>query len=734
MASTTSRDEFTEAVQLHQSGQPAAAARLYQSCLERNPNHPDALHLLGVACHQLGQCEAAAELIGRAVALRPEAAVFRATLAEVYRALGRHDLVVTCCLDAVRLGLNDAAVHNNLGLALEALGHHSEAALAFRAALELRPDDAMVHTNLGTVLCGLEERQQALEHFRRAVAIDPNLAPAQTNLGQLLLDLGQAELALPHCQRAIVLEPDLPEAHNNLGNALRLLGRFSEASPCYREAIRLRPRMAQACVNLGRTLQKECQWDEALHWLREAAEIEPRSLVYLALVAEAAVEREQFEEAIACYRRMLEIDSTLAATHNALGWLLQESGHLLESEKHLRTCLSLRPDFAIAHVNIGGLHEKLGDFAAAEASFRAATSDQESCSPAFGRLALLLRGDLPDADLEWIEKRLATSDQSDPSRMNLLFGLASVWDGRRTYSRAAQCAREANELTRAELERRDRSYQPDEHERLVSGLIGSVDRPFFAKHARAGFDTKRPVFIVGLPRSGTTLIEQILASHRQVFGAGELTLARQDFEAIPGLVGRNDLPAAECIGLMTDDVIQQLAARHDRLLDELDHGDAARIVDKMPDNYVHLGLIAALFPNATLIYCRRDFRDVALSCWLTGFRSVRWTNAIEHIASRFEQHKRLMDHWRRVVPAPIHQVDYEETVADLEGTARRLIAACGLEWDPACLLFHRTRRTVRTASFAQVRQPVYPSSVGRWKNYERELADLFAALPGGADF
>ena len=138
----------------------------------------------------------------------------------------------------------------------------------------------------------------------------------------------------------------------------------------------------------------------------------------------------------------------------------------------------------------------------------------------------------------------------------------------------------------------------------------------------------------------------------------------------------------------------------------------------MPDNYVHLGLIAALFPNATLIHCRRDFRDVALSCWLTGFRSVRWTNAIEHIASRFEQHVRLMDHWRSVVPATIHQVDYEETVADLEGTARRLVAACGLEWDPACLDFHRTRRAVRTASFAQVRRPVYPSSVGRWKNYE----------------
>jgi tetratricopeptide (TPR) repeat protein len=729
--STSPRDEFTEAVQLHQAGQPAAAARLYESCLQRDPSHLDALHLLGVACHQLGQSEAAADLIGRAVALRPQEAVFRATLAEVYRALGRYDLSADSCLAAVRLGLNDAAVHNNLGLALSGLGRHTEAALAFRAALEVRPDDAMVHTNLGAALRALEKREEALAHFRSAVEIDPNLAPAQTNLGQLLLDLGQADLALPHCRKAAVLEPDLPEAHNNLGNALRILGRFSEAKSCYEEAIRLRPMMAQAYVNLGRTLQQAGEWDEALNWLRQAAEIEPRSLVFQALVAEAAVERELFEEAIACYQRMLEIDSSLAATHNALGWLLQESGRLDESETHLRKCLSLRPDFAIAHVNIGGIHEKLGDFPAAEASFRAAISNEQARSPALARLALLLRGNLPDADLALIEQQLAGTERSDPTRVNLLFGLASVWDGRQSYATAARCAREANELARGQLERRNRPYQPDEHEHLVSAMIRSVDRPFFERLARAGLDTKRPVFIVGLPRSGTTLIEQILASHPQVFGAGELTLARQDFEAIPGLVNRTDQPAALCISELTDDAIQHLAARHDCLLRELDDGASARIVDKMPDNYVHLGLMAALFPSATFIYCSRDFRDVALSCWLTGFRSVRWTNAIEHIASRFEQHVRLMDHWRTAVPTPIHRVEYEETVADLEGTARRLVAACGLEWDPACLEFHRTRRPVRTASFAQVRRPVYASSVGRWKNYERELADLFAALPEG---
>jgi hypothetical protein len=155
---------------------------------------------------------------------------------------------------------------------------------------------------------------------------------------------------------------------------------------------------------------------------------------------------------------------------------------------------------------------------------------------------------------------------------------------------------------------------------------------------------------------------------------------------------------------------------------------ALRIVDKMPENYVYLGLLAALFPRAKLIHCRRDLRDVAVSCWMTPFREVRWANSQEHIASRFRVYRQIMEHWRQVLPVPLLDVDYEETVADLEGVARRLVGWCGLEWDPKCLEFHRTKRPVSTASAAQVRQPVYRTSVERWKHYEPALASLFAKL------
>jgi len=725
---TISRDEFASAVRLHRAGELAAATRMYESILDRDSTNADAFHLLGVVRHQQGQSRLAAELIGRAVALRPGVAVFRATLGETYRALGQFDQAAGCCQAALQLGLNDPGVYNNLGLALQAMGRHADAVVAFRAALERRPDDAMAHTNLGAALRAMDAKDQALDHFRRAVAIDPRLAAAQTNLGQLLLDLGQPAEALPHCQEAVALQPDLAEAHNNLGNAHRALLRFPEARRCYDRALALDPDLAQAHANIGLTLQQEERWDEALAWLRRATELEPDSPVFLALRAEAAVDRERFDEAIGCYQKMLDLDSSPAAIHNALGLLLQDEGRLDESGAHLRSALRLRPDLAIAHVNLGSLYEKLGDFSAAEASFRAAVPDQDASGPALARLAMLLRGKLPDADRETIERRLAGSDSADPARVHLLFGLAYVWDGREHYTEAADCVRQANALTAAQFERRKLAYVPAEHERLVSGLIAAFDPSLFARLAGAGRDTERPVFIFGLPRSGTTLIEQMLASHSQVHGAGEVALAQQVFKAIPDLLNRA-LPPLACIAHLNSAATRELALWYEDRLRELDGGKAARIIDKMPDNYLHLGLLATLFPNAVLIHCRRDLRDVAVSCWMTGFRTVRWACDTRHIASRFQQYHRLMNHWRTVLPIPIHVVDYEETVADPEGMARRLLAACGIAWEPGCLDFHRSPRPVRTASSIQVRQPVYRSSVGRWKNYESELADLFAALP-----
>jgi hypothetical protein len=292
---------------------------------------------------------------------------------------------------------------------------------------------------------------------------------------------------------------------------------------------------------------------------------------------------------------------------------------------------------------------------------------------------------------------------------------------------AAQCWNEANALAASQMPTDYRRYDPVRHERFVGGLIETFSAELFARLAEGGARTARPVFVVGLPRSGTTLIEQLLASHSQVHGAGELRVVRRLFERLPRQLHRAAPPLA-CVSELDSSQTVELAAAYLRRLEEIDDARSARIVDKMPDNYLYLGFLALLFPQATFIHCRRDVRDVAVSCWSTDFRSIRWASDPQFIAARFAQHRRLMDHWRSVLPVPLYEIDYEEVVADSRTAGQRLFDWCGLPWEEQCLEFYRTKRPVRTASVRQVRQPIYSSSVGRWQRYRQTLGGLLASL------
>jgi hypothetical protein len=234
------------------------------------------------------------------------------------------------------------------------------------------------------------------------------------------------------------------------------------------------------------------------------------------------------------------------------------------------------------------------------------------------------------------------------------------------------------------------------------------------------------VFVVGMPRSGTTLVEQVLASHPRVFGAGERQLVPEMFDSLAQATGRTE-PPLDCVKHLDRQSINRIGRRYVDALAAM-NDSADRIVDKLPENTFYLGLIAVLFPQAKLIHCRRDLRDVALSCWMTHFANLRWACDPHHIATRIREYRRLMNHWRAVLPVRMLDVQYEAMVADPERSSRELVAWCGLEWDPACQEFYKARRRVRTTSIAQVRQPIYRSSVGRWKNYEQPLAALFAEL------
>ncbi len=721
------QDTLTTAIEMHRTGQLGTAASLYRQVLARRPEDGEALHLLGVLHHQQGDHRRAVELIGRAVALRPNATIFHANLAEAYRALGEFERAVGCCRAALQLWPDYPEALCNLGAALQGLGKPAEAVEPLRRALALRPNFVVARNNLGISLRELGSEDEALEHFRAAVGLEPGFAPAQTNLGQILLDRGKAEEALPYCEEAVRLQPDVASLHHNLANVYRALKRPVDAQGAYLEALRLDPGLAVSCAHLGLVLNGEGRPAEALPWLKKAVAIEPENATYWQWLAELHDELEEPSESIPCWERSLAISPDRGDARIALGWALQEEGRLDEARECYLAAARLQPESGVPHFNLGGLAEETGDLAAAEASFREAIRRQPGYALPIGRLATLLRGKLPEDDLVALERRLADEHLGQQPRARLSFALGHALDARGDHARAAESVRLANALN-LELLKGRRDYAPAEHDRFVDGLIGAFDRATFARLAGLGPDTRRPVFVFGLPRSGTTLTEQVLASHSRIHGAGELRLARRTFESIPATLGRAGAPR-DAVPHLDAPALHRLAAVHLDRLAALDGGRADRVVDKMPDNYLYLGLLSVLFPNAVFIHCRRDLRDVAVSCWMTDFRSIRWANDPDQIAHRFRNYRRLMDHWREVVPAEVHEVDYEETVADLESVARRLVAACGLDWEPACLDFHQTQRPVRTASLTQVRQPVYQRSVARWKNYEADLAGLFAALP-----
>ncbi len=544
----------------------------------------------------------------------------------------------------------------------------------------------------------------------------------------MLLDRGKADEALPHCQEAVRLQPNMAALHHNLGNALHALDRHVEAKSSYLEALRLEPDLATAHAHLGLTLLREGQLNDALPWLKRGIELDPDNATFEEFLAELYMEREDPAEAIPHFERALVLsEGERPGIHLALGWALQEEGRYADALQNYETAMRIQPDSAAAQLNLGGLSEEQGLLDRAEEAFRTALRVQPNFPIPHARLATLLRGKLPDEDLAALERRLTDPDLPEAPRARLLFGLSHVLDARGEFDRAGECLREANAISKT-LAKGHREYVPADHERFVTGVLKAFDAGFFERVHGSGNDSRRPVFVFGLPRSGTTLVEQILASHSRLHGAGELRLARYTFEAIPAAVGLAGQPM-ESVPHLDRPALRRLADQHLDRLHALVGDKPDRVADKMPDNYMYIGLLAAVFPRATFIHCRRDLRDIAVSCWMTDFRSIRWANDFEHISSRFQQYRRLMDHWKSVLPATIHHVDYEDTVADTEAVARRLIAACGLEWEPACLDFHRNERPVRTASVTQVRQPVYKRSVARWKNYEPSMGEMFATLP-----
>jgi len=614
-----------------------------------------------------------------------------------------------------------------LGVTATQSGCYQAAIEFIGRAIQLNENVTIAHNNLGDAFLALRRIPEAIACFRRALELQPDCAILPIKLGDTLIAQGNLEEAIAVYRQGIAHQPERTEAYNRLANALLTTGRLHEADACCRKALELQPDDIEAHNQLGQVLQEMGNLDAALSWYRRGLQLNPQSALIHFNVARLFHVREQYSLALNHYQRATQLAPGFAQAHDGQGTIHYEIGELDQALAHYQEALRLRPDFAHTHCNTGIIHQERGEFDRAANSFREAIRLKPDCSEAFAHMASLLRSRLPDDDLVMIRHLAAKPNLQDSKRSELYFSLALVDDARCDYAAASEDLRLANSLRLAEHRRRGITYQSEQHDRFIAEMI-NVFTPSYFEHVKTlGVNSELPVFIIGLPRSGTTLTEQILACHSQVYSAGELGLGWSAFNdlreiAIRGLTKSTSIPNldATLIEQIANNCLDRLAALN---------GTALRITDKLPDNYLFAGLIATLFPRAKIIHCRRDMRDTAISCWMADFRKVHWTNSFEDIASSFLAYERLMDHWHRTLPIPILNVDYEETVRDIERTAKRLVSWCGLDWEPACSAFHDHRRPVRTASVTQIRQAVYTSSVDRWKNYEPFLSPLFSLLP-----
>jgi tetratricopeptide (TPR) repeat protein len=527
------------------------------------------------------------------------------------------------------------------------------------------------------------EIQAAYEVYAQVLAEHPNHPTALHYLGLVAQQTGQPRVALDLLQKSIQLDPTDPRAHNHLGQVFLTQNAPEQAIACFERALSVDPRHVDSLNNLANLIRPRDS-ARALALYRQAREIDPASALTAYNLANALQDSQAFEEALALYERAVEIDPRHYQARHNLGVLLEQKGRFAQAIEQYQAVRAIHPSHAGALANL--------------LAMRAFAPDARTVRDAEERL----RVSLPDDD-----------------RVKLHQALGKYHDRAGRYAEAFAHFAAANGTI---ARRRRHAFDAARLRANFDRLRATFTADTFAAAAGHGSPSERPVFVVGMPRSGTTLTEQILASHPRVFGAGEL-------QEIPAIAKSLVAGYPQGVAQLDGAALRALADRYLKKLDSFGAPGAARVVDKLPVNFTHLGLIARLFPNARIIHCRRDPLDVGLSCFTELFEMERdFTLDLTHFGEYFLEYERLMAHWRAVLPNAIHEQRYEELVADPETHTRALIAHCGLDWDDACLRFHETDRAVMTPSRWQVRQPIYSGSVGRWQRYAEQLQPLRRVL------
>lgn len=592
----------------------------------------------------------------------------------------------------------------------------------YRRILEDDPDQPDALHYLGVIALQLGQAGAAADLIGRAVSARPDDADALTNLGNAQQAAGRCEDAVGSFRKALAHRPESPTILANLGSALAQSGDARAAVEHYESALRIEPKLSETRRALADALLALGRPAEALREVRQAADDNPASLAARVSMGNILNELGQADEAIACFDSILAVQPNFAPVLRNRGNALKKAGRVQEAIEAYEKAIEAQPDYGEAHFDLGTAYRDLGESGRATESFRQAISLDPRCTRAWRALSRLAREGLTEADHASMRDALDSGAHSADERLHLEFALGLSYENSGDYQRAMEHYARGNALRRA---RTDYSIEADRA--AFDHLKSAFDAAFFERWKDVGSGDATPIFIVGMPRSGTTLVEQILASHRDVYGAGELSaLARAIAErfAMP-----DGVDYTEALQSATAEDFRHIAGRYLAAIRELD-GQAPRITDKLPNNFLNVGMIRLLFPQATIVHCTRDPRDTCFSIYKHYFsaRGHDYAYDQEELGRYYNLYADLMAHWNEVLPGALYPVGYEDLVTNQEACTRALLDACSLAWDPACLDFHANDRPVATLSASQVRRPMYLDSVGAWRKAQDGLQVLLQTL------
>jgi tetratricopeptide (TPR) repeat protein len=516
-----------------------------------------------------------------------------------------------------------------------------------------------------------------------------------------------------------------------LGDALRhhRAGQLTEAERIYRQILTIDARHVDSLHLLGLIACQGGRYDRAVELIGQAIRIWKHNPFYYCNMGSALRAQGRIDDAVAHFKRALVLKPDYADAHNNLGNVLGEQGKPDEAAMHYGRALAINPDHAEANNNLGNVFKEQGKFEDALGHYGRAIAIRPDYAEVHYNRAEIKTFHRGDGDLAALETLARKDDLPASQALHIHFALAKALEDSGDYERAFEHLRKGNALKRLQI-----AYDQNSVSQFFQRIRKVFDAELFDRFRKEGDPSSVPIFVLGMPRSGSTLIEQILASHPRIHGAGELN----DLEAaVSGVLGNGGRPSRypECVPSLDDATLRRIGEVYLSRLPALADGKV-RIVDKLPGNLLHIGLIRLILPNARVIHTVRNPIDTCVSCYSKLFTSGQnFSYDLTELGRYYRCYRELMTHWRSVLPSDaMFDVSYEDVVDDLEGQARRMIDYCGLPWDDRCLSFDKTSRTVKTASAVQVRKPLFRGSLQRWRRYEPGIAPLLQELGNNTSF